>query len=193
MAKGGRKQHHQQTPRPRNVLSSKNPDLKRVTSCPHYVFIVCITACISSHFVHQVCGKSKGAPKVWIPNYPSLVKIRKVRNLFCLLLLWTSQTAGDSNQEQTKKCHVFRKHRERNGGHGGADGGGGCDEEAGTDQGRHATEWKGYFSFRLDWMFLKLTVSPAIWKSTVGSQRKNMGYERRRGDCTEACCQGKLR
>lgn len=52
---GGEK-HHQQTPRPRNVLSSKQPDLKRVlqTSCPHYVFIVCITGCISPHFVCRV-------------------------------------------------------------------------------------------------------------------------------------------
>lgn len=56
------KERGEATPRPRNALRSKLPDLKRVlqTSCPHYVFIVCIIACISPHFVHQVWGRSRG-------------------------------------------------------------------------------------------------------------------------------------
>lgn len=58
----GEEQHNQQTPRSWNALNSKLLHLKRVlqTSCPHCVFIVCIIVCITSHFIHQFWGWSRG-------------------------------------------------------------------------------------------------------------------------------------
>ena len=155
---GGGKQHHQQTPRPRNVLSSKHPDLKRVlqTSCPHYVFIVCITACISPHFVHQVWGRSGGCTKglhsqLFPERFSHEQQQKKLVWSYFVFLNFELHTRL-AILIRHKRNRVMLSGRRRTGlwpgrGHSGVDGGGGWDGGggAGAGEGRHAAEWKGCF------------------------------------------------